>query len=199
MEPILPGSYEGRVKLACWKAFQAEEDAVYCTCGSRDNCTGYIKSRCCNWDLSLPAVAAKDSNFCERTAEVITDLSERRKLNLKDFLQKIERKQIASTLSDNMTQLQVPNPELPSPEPVAIITRWSHLLILIRQPEAHWFLQQTYIFLNTYFLFTSFSKNLNNVLLWKHAVMSPLEGKWTKLYYLDIKLTYLRLCDNEVK
>ena len=29
--------------------------------------------------------------------------------------------------------------------------------------------------------------------------MSPLEGKWTKVFYLDIKLTYLRLCGNEAK
>ena len=27
--------------------------------------------------------------------------------------------------------------------------------------------------------------------------MSLLEGKWTKVFYLDINLTYLRLCDNE--
>ena len=33
VEPILPGSFAGRGKLACWKAFQAEEDAVYCTFG----------------------------------------------------------------------------------------------------------------------------------------------------------------------
>ena len=29
--------------------------------------------------------------------------------------------------------------------------------------------------------------------------MSLLEGKWTKVFYLDINLTYLRLCDNEAK
>ena len=82
VEPILPESFAGRGKLACLKAFQAEEDAVYCTCGSGDNCAGYINSRCCNCDLSMSAVAAKDSNIlCERTAEVITDLSERRKPN----------------------------------------------------------------------------------------------------------------------
>ena len=28
--------------------------------------------------------------------------------------------------------------------------------------------------------------------------MSPLEGKWTKVFYLDIK-TYSRVCDNNVK
>ena len=40
VEPILPGSFAGRGKLACWKAFlEAEEDAVYCTYGSGDNCT----------------------------------------------------------------------------------------------------------------------------------------------------------------
>ena len=29
--------------------------------------------------------------------------------------------------------------------------------------------------------------------------MSLLEGKWTQMFYLDINLTYLRLCDNETK
>ena len=29
--------------------------------------------------------------------------------------------------------------------------------------------------------------------------MSLLEGKWTQVFYLDINLTYLRLCDNEAK
>ena len=29
VEPILRGSFAGRGKLACWKAFQAEEDALY--------------------------------------------------------------------------------------------------------------------------------------------------------------------------
>ena len=48
-----------------------------------------------------------------------------------------------------------------------------------------------------YFLLPSFSRNLNNVC--KHAVMPPLEGKWTHVFYLDIKLTYLRLCGNEAK
>ena len=29
--------------------------------------------------------------------------------------------------------------------------------------------------------------------------MYTLEGKWTKVFYLDVKLTYLRLCGNEAK
>jgi len=29
VEPMLSGSFAGRGKLACWKAFQAEEDAFY--------------------------------------------------------------------------------------------------------------------------------------------------------------------------
>ena len=29
--------------------------------------------------------------------------------------------------------------------------------------------------------------------------MSLLEGEWTQVFYLDINLTYLRLCDNEAK
>ena len=29
--------------------------------------------------------------------------------------------------------------------------------------------------------------------------MSPLGVKWTKVFYLDIKLTYLGLCDSEAK
>ena len=29
--------------------------------------------------------------------------------------------------------------------------------------------------------------------------MSLLEENWTKVFYLDINLTYLRLCDNEAK
>ena len=42
---------------------------------------------------------------------MITDLSERGKPNLKDFLQKIERGQIASTLrDDDMTRLQGTKP-----------------------------------------------------------------------------------------
>ena len=45
---VEPGSFAGRGKLACWKAFQAEEDAVYCTCGYEDDCAGYIKSCCCD-------------------------------------------------------------------------------------------------------------------------------------------------------
>ena len=79
---------------------------------------------------------------------MITDLSERRKANLKDFLQTTERAQIGSTFipDDDMIQLQGTKPGTASPEPIAIITRLSHLLILIRQPEAHWFLQQIYFF-----------------------------------------------------
>ena len=42
---------------------------------------------------------------------MITDLSEREKPNLKDFLRKIERGQIASILSDDdMTRVQVTKP-----------------------------------------------------------------------------------------
>ena len=49
--------------------------------------------------------------MCERTAEVITDLSEKGKPGLEDLLQEIEIGQIASTLPDDeTTQLQGTKP-----------------------------------------------------------------------------------------
>ena len=68
---------------------------------------------------------------------MITDLPERGKASLKDFLQKIERGQIASTLpDDDMTWLQGTKPRAAVTQTYsdnqAEVTFWYYIITLIR-------------------------------------------------------------------